>query len=112
MNRFFHWYQMADAPMPYTAPASATGISACVPTREALADHHPRAEPAAAEKVLAAAPHAIARDEPDAGDGDEVSDEDRPVEPRDRHAVTLQMRRSHVSGSQSAVTLPAVVMPR
>ncbi len=32
MNRFFHWYQMAEAPEVYTAPARATGISACVPT--------------------------------------------------------------------------------
>jgi hypothetical protein len=43
MNRFFHWYQMADAPVVYTAPASATGISACVPTLKlwAIITHGP-----------------------------------------------------------------------
>src|SRR6266550_6751980 len=44
MKRFFHWYQIAEAPRLYTAPASDTGISACVPTLRlwAIITHGPK----------------------------------------------------------------------
>src|SRR5262249_39328747 len=80
--------------------------------REALTDHHPRSEAALAEEVLAAAADAIADDQPDRRDDDEIGDEDRPVERRDRHAVTATTRSSHASASQSAVSVPHVVVPR
>ena len=47
---------------------------------EALADHHPRTEFPVAEKVLAAAPNAVADDQPDGGDDNEVDDQDGPIE--------------------------------
>ena len=56
---------------------------------EALADHQPRAELAPAEEVLAALADAVADDEADRRDDDEVGDEDRPVE-----GCNVHVRRS------------------
>jgi hypothetical protein len=52
---------------------------------ETLADHQPRAELAAAEKVVAALAHLVAGGQADRRDDDQVGDEDRPVESGDRH---------------------------
>src|SRR6185436_12459147 len=81
------------------------------PDAEALADHQPRAEAAAAEEVLAAAADPVARYQADDRDDDEVDDEDEPVERGDCHGVTRRTRSVHASASQSAVTVPAVVVP-
>ena len=80
---------------------------------EALADHQPRTEPPPAKEVLPALTHAPPDDQPDGGDDDEVGDEDRPVEGSNVHrVVTLRICSSPASASQSAVTVPAVVVPR
>ena len=52
---------------------------------KALPDHQPRAELAPAEEVVAAMAHAVADDEADRRDDDEVGDENRPVEGCDVH---------------------------
>src|SRR5204862_2683648 len=80
--------------------------------REALADHHPRTEPALSEKVLSAAAYARAGDQTDAGNDHEIADEDSPIETGNQHVVTVRTRSSHASASQSAVTDPHVETPR
>src|SRR5262249_2649233 len=97
------------------------------PDAEALGDHHPWPEPPTAEKVVGAAAHAVADDETDAGNEDEIGGENGPVETRDRHGVPSSLGRdtdrapawqatswicsSPVAGSHSASTVPSVVMP-
>ena len=69
------------------------------------------AEAASAEEVLAGLADAGADDQADGRDDDEITDEDDPVERRDVHR-TPRMDSCPAPAFQSAVTVPAVVVPR